>query len=112
MSIGIHRFHRGSLAAALGLSLLFLQVVASPAGANFPVGACCFPNGTCEEIVDAPCMEQGGAFIGEGTMCANLDCSARVAAPVFSILGMVGVVGALSGLGVYRLIRRQKNMQD
>lgn len=90
----------------LGLSLLWLQ--ARPANAVIAEGACCIGNSTCVEVTQPACESQSGAFIGDRTTCAEFDCAARVAAPVFSILGMVGAVGALGGFGVYRLIRKKR----
>lgn len=103
-----HRARHLFVASVVGIAMTVLWGWVSPAYANFPSGACCLPDRTCEELVDVPCAERGGQFIGEGTMCASIDCSARVAAPVLSIFGLVGAIGALGGIGVYRLVRRRR----
>jgi len=100
------RSRRVLLGLALSASLLWLQ--AQPANGFAPNGACCLGTSSCIDVVEAMCEERAGAYIGDGTTCAEFDCSARIAAPVFSILGMVGVVGALGGFGVYRLIRKKR----
>ena len=79
----------------------------SPAGANDPLGACCFGDSSCQDLAALNCAAQGGQFIGDATSCATTQCRARVEAPVLSILGLVGVVGALGGLGVYRILRKR-----
>ncbi|MEE9212066.1 MAG: hypothetical protein V3U29_05375, partial [Phycisphaeraceae bacterium] len=45
-------------------------------------GACCLPNGngTCDDdkgkgVVDFVCEAQGGTFQGDGTACADVDCT-------------------------------------
>jgi hypothetical protein len=38
------------------------------------VGACCFPNGTCEFITLASCQTGGGSFRGENVTCATANC--------------------------------------
>ncbi len=35
-------------------------------------GACCLPDGTCEEVTVAQCLEDGGTFVGGS--CADADC--------------------------------------
>ena len=101
------RNRRGLLGVGLWASLLWLQALPLPANAFEPAGACCLGTSSCIEDTESSCDGQGGSFIGIGTTCAEFDCAARVAAPVFSIIGMVGVVGALGGFGVYRLLRKK-----
>lgn len=36
------------------------------------VGACCLPDGTCEEVTPGQCLLDGGTFIGG--LCADADC--------------------------------------
>ncbi len=40
-----------------------------------PPGACCLAGDSCEELMAADCSERGGAFFGEGTSCAEAQCS-------------------------------------
>ena len=35
-------------------------------------GACCLPDGTCEEVTVAQCIEDGGTFVGG--LCIDADC--------------------------------------
>jgi hypothetical protein len=44
-----------------------------PGGPAIP-GACCFPNGSCQNILGADCFAQGGSFQGGGTDCASTPC--------------------------------------
>jgi hypothetical protein len=39
-----------------------------------PRGACCLPNGSCVETTADECRRQGGAYQGDGTLCANVNC--------------------------------------
>ncbi len=71
--------------------------------ATVSVGACCLANGTCTEVDVFSCEQQNGDFIGDQTSCQAIDCAAPVAAPLLSIVGLVAALGALGGLGVYRL---------
>jgi hypothetical protein len=84
-------------------ALLLGLLLAAPALANLPTGACCFADGACADLMVTQCAAQNGEFIGEGTSCQTTDCAAPVAAPLLSIAGLVAALGALGGLGVYRL---------
>jgi hypothetical protein len=37
-------------------------------------GACCFADGTCQDLFEADCDALGGSFQGEGTDCMTTDC--------------------------------------
>ncbi len=37
-------------------------------------GACCLPDGTCQELTPTVCAAMSGAFQGDFTLCANVDC--------------------------------------
>lgn len=39
-----------------------------------PYGACCFPDGHCEELVEADCIAALGTFSGPGTNCTPNNC--------------------------------------
>ncbi len=84
-------------------ALLLGLLLATPALANLPTGACCFATGACLDLMVTQCDSQDGEFIGEGTSCQAIDCAAPVAAPMLSIAGLMAALGALGGLGVYRL---------
>jgi hypothetical protein len=88
-------------AVALAAVLIGMPVPSAFAAAQ--LGACCFANGACQDLVSFQCETQDGDFIGDGTSCQAIDCAAPVAAPMLSIAGLVAALGALGGLGVYRL---------
>ncbi|MBU8933172.1 MAG: dockerin type I repeat-containing protein [candidate division Zixibacteria bacterium] len=35
------------------------------------IGACCLPDGTCQELTSDDCLATGGAYMGDYTMCAG-----------------------------------------
>jgi hypothetical protein len=37
-------------------------------------GACCLPDGSCEELYEGCCVVIGGSFQGAGTVCAGVSC--------------------------------------
>ncbi len=37
-------------------------------------GACCLPNGTCNSLPEAECVNQDGLFYGPGTDCGDIRC--------------------------------------
>jgi hypothetical protein len=37
-------------------------------------GACCLPDGSCEDLMEEDCLEAGGDWQGFGTACATTDC--------------------------------------
>ncbi|MHC5005626.1 MAG: DUF7467 domain-containing protein [Planctomycetota bacterium] len=39
-----------------------------------PPGACCFPDGSCEELLEAECDSAGGDWQGAFTTCSEVDC--------------------------------------
>jgi hypothetical protein len=39
-----------------------------------PTGACCLTDGSCVEVTEGECTEQGGTFNGVGSLCANVEC--------------------------------------
>jgi spore coat protein A len=41
-----------------------------PAG----IGACCFPDGSCQDLTEGACTGSGGTFQGAGTNCATANC--------------------------------------
>ncbi|MHC5005620.1 MAG: hypothetical protein ACYTJ0_21170, partial [Planctomycetota bacterium] len=38
------------------------------------VGACCFPDGSCQELTQDECASAGGAFQGVGVLCDQIEC--------------------------------------
>ena len=98
--------HAGGWVASVALAALCAAV---PARGFAPTGACCLPAGACQDILQFTCEGQGGEFLGGGTMCATVDCSTPTTAPLLSFFGLVAVVGALAGLGSYRLLYQRRN---
>lgn len=43
-------------------------------GVVTPVGACCFPGGSCTVLAQQSCEAQGGLYIGDGTDCEPNPC--------------------------------------
>ena len=101
----MHRRSIEGIAWALVL-LWMLTTGALPVVAAEVTGACCFPNGSCQDLLESVCDGQSGEFIGFETSCATIDCAAPVGAPMLSILGLVSAVGALGALGLWRLVKR------
>jgi hypothetical protein len=50
------------------------QVIYEPLTCVQEPGACCLPDGSCNEWVLDTCNANGGAFQGEGTDCISADC--------------------------------------
>ena len=40
-----------------------------------PFGVCCLKDATCQEVLEADCLDLGGSFRGDQTQCPNIDCS-------------------------------------
>lgn len=103
----VRQVGRYALLAMLGAGAL-IGPGAPAARAAAPVGACCLPNGQCLSEIEFVCDGQGGDFIGPDTSCVMIECPvAAVSAPLLSLFGVVAAVGALGGLGVYRLMLRR-----
>lgn len=94
----------------IGALLVALLALTPAVLANLPLGACCFPNGACQDVQSTQCDGLNGEFIGEGTSCREIDCNGALAAPVLSIVGLVAMLGALGGLGVYCLAIRRRDV--
>jgi hypothetical protein len=94
--------------AVVGLLAYMTGGGAGIAMAFSPEGACCGTEGSCTDTTQFTCEAEGGSFIGEGTECATVNCGARIGAPVLSIFGIVAMIGALGGWGVFRLFQRRR----
>jgi hypothetical protein len=105
IKLGMSRF--AVLIIVGALLLIGLRVPTAHATAS-PVGACCLANGQCQSLNQFDCDGQNGDFIGPDTSCLMIDCpTAAAKAPALSILGLVAAVGALTALGLYRLVGRR-----
>lgn len=65
--------------------------IAGPVGVSctgyvcFPKGACCLPDGTCQDnLSPEQCTQLGGTFQGDGTACATTNCPLPKGACCFS----------------------------
>lgn len=104
------QLNRGGLLGVLAIVALAVAgfaVERAEATAKMLTGACCQPNGLCVEITEFDCTALGGIYSGDLVPCGEAPCDARVDAPVLSMLGLVGLAGALSSLALFRLIRRR-----
>ena len=83
-----------------GTSKTYKVVINSPSGCSKSEltidvpscreGACCLPDGSCEEMTEEECRQRGGNYQGDGTLCADVQCGDH------TICGsMVFIVGAL-----------------
>ena len=43
-------------------------------GGVFPIGACCFTDGSCTNETEFECTADGGTYQGDGTDCADATC--------------------------------------
>lgn len=100
-------FWRAAALTLFASALLAAPLAVSSARANLPLGACFFANGSCQDLDSLACEALGETFIGEGTSCSTIDCSAPLAVPMLSIFGLVAAIGALAALGARRLLMRR-----
>ncbi len=60
-----------------------------------PTGACCYPEGSCDdEITGSECESGGGSYEGDGTTCAAAQCLAPVGACCFDDSSCIEIEGA------------------
>ncbi len=45
------------------------------AGGPEGIGACCYNDGTCDDITEFDCTSAGGTYQGDGTDCASVSCT-------------------------------------
>jgi hypothetical protein len=101
------RIARVSVGMLLWVLLPVSPIWVSPASANLPVDACCFDNVPCQNLDALSCEAEGGDSI-PGVDCEEINCGARHTVPVMSILGGVGLAGALAGLAIHRLTLKRR----
>ncbi|MHC5004667.1 MAG: hypothetical protein ACYTJ0_16255, partial [Planctomycetota bacterium] len=71
----------GGLPGMRAVAVIVMLSIGLPTGAAVPPGsgACCLPNGTCEDVLasgaQATCEGMGGVFQGEGSTCAELEAA-------------------------------------
>jgi len=59
-------------------TFVLFQVFAPVDAWSIPQGACCYPDGSCADLLDsADCEGQGGVYQGDGTSCAGVECAAQ-----------------------------------
>jgi hypothetical protein len=61
---------------SLVVILALIQSAFAPTEAwSARTGACCYPDGSCfNNLTQEECEDQGGAYMGDGTDCAGVDC--------------------------------------
>jgi hypothetical protein len=69
--------------------------------------ACCFTNGSCQDLTMADCTKAGGTAQGSGTNCATTVCS-KPLIPSLTPWGLIAAAAVLGLIGVMR-IRRRRN---
>lgn len=68
---GLHYLQEGAAAPALAegdMSFCLLGQMGEP------IGACCYPDGQCDELTAADCALAGGTYQGDGTSCTPNPC--------------------------------------
>jgi hypothetical protein len=70
MNRSCRRGRSGSVAAVVVVTCILM---AAPARAGDPLGACCFGS-SCVEITELDCIGRGGLFLGPGTLCEGTIC--------------------------------------
>jgi len=95
-----------ALAAAASFALSVF--CASPrVWAAAETGACCFPTGSCQDDLFAfQCDDAGGNFAGASTSCSMVDCQRSIAAPLFSMAGLVSAIGVAAAFGIRGALAR------
>ena len=72
----------------------------------FKGGACCFDDGTCDELSESECISQGGTYNGYATSCATVNCEVALAplsrSPSFAT-GCYAGNGKCGGAAHYRI---------
>lgn len=53
----------------------YYQTYSTGSGTTPATGACCIPDGSCALITQTQCTQQGGAYHGDGSVCADYDCT-------------------------------------
>ena len=97
-----------ALMAAIPIAGLLLALTTAPAWAVAPTGACCFNDGSCEDLVAFQCEDAGGDFIGNS--CATVNCRVPLAAPLLSAAGLIAAASALLGVGGMRAFSRRRRL--
>ncbi|MDX1409137.1 MAG: multicopper oxidase domain-containing protein, partial [Saprospiraceae bacterium] len=61
-----------------------------------PLGACCFPDGSCADLSATQCAAAGGTYQGDGTECATTSCALALT-PFLDPLPLPGVASPVTG---------------
>lgn len=62
-----------------------------------PIGACCFDNGTCDQLSAVDCSIMNGSYSGDGTDCSSVVCPVALE-PFVDALPRPGVAQPVSGV--------------
>lgn len=66
-----------------------IRVTYEPFNCVVPTGACCKPDGTCEELTADACSTASGIYEGDGTPCSAVQCPQPTGACCFMPTGCV-----------------------
>jgi spore coat protein A len=79
-----------------------------------PRGACCLPDGTCEDLTAMQCEMENGEYHGNGTLCEDVSCSVQLT-PFLDALPLPGVAvpqsGNAGGTAHYRIAMTEQFQQ-
>jgi spore coat protein A len=79
-----------------------------------PTGACCLPDGLCQDLTNNQCLAAGGEYEGDGTFCANESCQIQLA-PFLDSLPRPAVAipesGISGGRAHYRFFMQEQFQQ-
>ncbi|HLF64320.1 MAG TPA: multicopper oxidase domain-containing protein [Saprospiraceae bacterium] len=79
-----------------------------------PRGACCLPDGTCEDLTAMQCGLESGEYNGDGTSCEDVTCSVQLT-PFLDALPLPGVAvpqsGNAGGTAHYRITMTEQLQQ-
>lgn len=100
--------------AGLLISFLSLMSFTESRGASFGIviieGACCFPDGSCEDGTSISCVGVGD-FQGDETECSSVECPQPApTAPTVIVptMGQWGMIFSALLLGFYAVLRLRK----
>ena len=64
-----------------------------------PFGVCCLKDATCQEVLEADCLDLGGSFRGDQTQCPDIDCSQEFNDECFDAISVSNGSGFLNRQG-------------
>lgn len=95
--------------AGLLISFLSLMSFTESRGASFGIviieGACCFPDGSCEDSTSISCI---AGFQGAETTCSTVECPQPAPTVIVPTMGQWGMIFSALLLGFYAVLRLRK----